>query len=195
MARSLRHLFRFLAALSTLLFIATLILWFRSHRFTETASWRNANGSKSIHSASGYVVIDVLNADWSPNPTYFQPLQYDRDIIRPPFNYFRLLGGSAGDIDSHWERAGFGWHEKRNAGRQTLLVMLVIPFWAVSLLSCLLPGAYIGLRLRTRIRRRRMERLGLCTSCGYDLRGTPMGNPCPECGGLGSRNAIPTIPI
>jgi len=184
MARSLRHLFRFLAALSVLLFIASLILWFRSHRFTEMVSWRNAHGSRSIRTASGYLVIDVLNADWSPNPAYFQPLLYDRVIVRPPFNYFKLLGGSIGDIDTDWERAGFEWREKRNPGRQTLLVMFVIPFWAISLVSCLLPGAYIGLRLRTRIRRRRMERLGLCTSCGYDLRATPSQSPCPECGSV-----------
>src|SRR4051812_5713509 len=119
MPRALRHIFALATIVSLLLFIATLILWFRSHRLTDMVSWRNANGSKSIRSAAGHVVVDVLNADWSPNPTYFQPLRYDRDIVRPPFNYFRLLGGSAGDINTYWERAGFEWHEKRNPGRKT----------------------------------------------------------------------------
>jgi hypothetical protein len=37
------------------------------------------------------------------------------------------------------------------------------------------------------MRRRSRRRAGKCARCGYDLRATPAGSPCPECGGGGSR--------
>src|SRR4051794_28930657 len=93
MSRLLRHVFSLITILGVLLFIATVSLWIRSHRFTEMISWRNAHGSRSIRSASGSLVIDWLSADWSPNRAFFQPLRYDREQVHLPFNYLKLLGG------------------------------------------------------------------------------------------------------
>ncbi|MGH7132984.1 MAG: hypothetical protein ACREJO_13670 [Phycisphaerales bacterium] len=49
--------------------------------------------------------------------------------------------------------------------------------FAVAWLAVLLIPGFV----RRTIRRRR----GQCTHCAYDLRATPLGTPCPECGGKG----------
>jgi hypothetical protein len=51
------------------------------------------------------------------------------------------------------------------------------PHWSVALLTAALPALRLYLALH---RRRQQNRLGLCPSCGYDLRATP--DRCPECG-------------
>ncbi len=41
---------------------------------------------------------------------------------------------------------------------------------------------FVPLSIPAYLRRRRRLRIGLCPSCGYDLRATPKELPCPECG-------------
>jgi hypothetical protein len=54
--------------------------------------------------------------------------------------------------------------------------------WIVILLV-LLPLWWSLLRAIVRRRQRRIrKRRGLCEQCGYDLRGSPAANACPECG-------------
>jgi hypothetical protein len=54
----------------------------------------------------------------------------------------------------------------------------IVPYWPLAALA----GAYAAMLVRRRIvavlRRRRRQ----CTACGYDLRGSPDGGRCPECG-------------
>ena len=52
------------------------------------------------------------------------------------------------------------------------------PHWFLALLFAILPL----MRLRSLLRKRRLNRIGLCQHCGYDLRATP--DRCPECGHL-----------
>ena len=54
---------------------------------------------------------------------------------------------------------------------------VVIPFWALLLVSGLLPALVFGRRAMVGIHR---KRLGLCPSCGYDTRESR--ERCPECG-------------
>lgn len=65
------------------------------------------------------------------------------------------------------------------AGGSANLTMqfICVPIWAVVSLAAV-PLLLVGVRRRW-IRRQR-SRQGLCTVCGYDLRGTP--GRCPECG-------------
>jgi hypothetical protein len=57
---------------------------------------------------------------------------------------------------------------------------VVLPYWALGVAATLLPIARALLAIFRLERRRRLNRVGLCPRCGYDLRGTPDG--CPECG-------------
>ena len=54
------------------------------------------------------------------------------------------------------------------------------PWWALYAATGLLPAAWLTTRLRRRRSRRMAEALGLCLTCGYDLRGVT--GKCPECG-------------
>ena len=43
-------------------------------------------------------------------------------------------------------------------------------------------AAYSLLRVRVLWQKRQRKKLGLCLTCGYDLRGTTEADRCPECG-------------
>jgi len=58
------------------------------------------------------------------------------------------------------------------------------PLWRGYLLNSLvwtLP-IFVIMLLPSPIRRSLRRRRGLCPACAYDLRATPAGSPCPECG-------------
>ena len=81
---------------------------------------------------------------------------------------------------------GFGWRDNRTTMPTIYGIavrIIVVPWWALTLMA--------GLPLTSRIalvgfrRRRRAARTagGQCPACGYDLRATP--GRCPECGRAG----------
>lgn len=57
---------------------------------------------------------------------------------------------------------------------------LVVPYWAVTLVTGI-PAALLASCWRRQARRRSRLRRGLCLRCGYDLRAA-VGERCPECG-------------
>ena len=59
--------------------------------------------------------------------------------------------------------------------------VVVVPYWALVLLSALLP-LYVMSRLPGVLRRRRRLKRRLCVECGYDLRASK--DRCPECGAV-----------
>jgi hypothetical protein len=178
----MRRLFALLSIFSFVLLLATLILWIRSHHLSDEIQWRNSNGARTIYSADGRLVLDVYFIDWSREAIEFRPLKYQRDQRRAPLNYIPLLNFDPGDIYIEWQHGGFSWWERRSRAAGRRLIIMVAPFWFVALIPAILPATYLTLRLRASLVRRRMAREGLCTACGYDLRGTPRGNPCAECG-------------
>ena len=58
--------------------------------------------------------------------------------------------------------------------------LLIVPVWMLLLALGVWPAYWIALPLRRERLIRRRRKLGLCESCGYDLRGG--GERCPECG-------------
>lgn len=73
-------------------------------------------------------------------------------------------------------RFGFGLLRLSGEG----FYQLTAPGWFVPSI----PAAAGLLALRRARRLRRQRRLGMCPSCGYDLRATPNGQRCPECGAI-----------
>jgi hypothetical protein len=69
---------------------------------------------------------------------------------------------------------GFGVGGPRRA------FIVVIPFWLLLSIAAALPTAVAWPPIRQRRRLARLQRLRLCTVCGYDLRSSP--GRCPECG-------------
>jgi hypothetical protein len=174
------------AAVSLVLLVGVVVAWVRSYGASDGVQWRNARGWCSVRSAVGRVEVGLLVVDWSDRPVAeFHGPRYQRDVARPPFNWLRLMGGSAGDTTASGEWGGFAWHERRNVGRGTLHGVAVVPFWAVAAMAGVGAAGWAGARWLGWRARRGRRRKGLCAGCGYDLRATP--GRCPECGMIVAR--------
>jgi predicted RNA-binding Zn-ribbon protein involved in translation (DUF1610 family) len=173
-----RRLFTLLSAMSLLLCVGTCALWARSYKLSDQLDWDG--GWRTVNSAHGRIVVGLLLGDRSGLPAQFYGLKYRRDTAYRPFNYLLELDAEQGDTDLSWEWGGFAWYSKQNA-RGVLYGMAVAPFWCVVAATAVLPLGWATMRWRPRVCRGRKS-LGLCTSCGYDLRATP--ERCPECGAV-----------
>jgi hypothetical protein len=84
-----------------------------------------------------------------------------------------------------WGRLGIGYRHTISGVFQSIVFMdrlddlkiVTLPHWAVVLPLAIWPVIFF--RRVAKLRRR--KRMGLCLSCGYDLRGIDSGR-CPECG-------------
>jgi hypothetical protein len=104
-----------------------------------------------------------------------------------------------------WSGGGFGpdarprfdlWRRSvQQYGGVTTSTGFALPYWAAVVLVILplaLSASRVVMRsLRDVLRRRRASR-GMCPACGYDLRATPPGGRCPECGTSPDREAALT---
>jgi hypothetical protein len=175
-----RGLINLLTVLSVLLCAAAVVLWVRGHIVEDRLVWRNVNGARWVSSAPGHLVIGFELANWSAWPTNGHGVHYESGPPQPVAEHVaRMLVLSIGPRDTFEQRQGmgFGWYRWRPVSRASHFARLVVPLWAVVVVTGALP---LWRAVRTRLRPRR--RSGLCHACGYDLRATP--DKCPECGAL-----------
>jgi hypothetical protein len=184
-----RRLFPFLTILSLLLCLATVALWVRSYWRCDTlehvsleAQWRNRLGIGSIFSE--LVLFDIRipldhpihqPADYTVASSKvklgWQHVTYDTSPM-DTLESIATLRPSNRSFLFH----GFGYITNQAPSAASPHLAIGVPHWFLVLLFAILPL----LRLRSILRTRRQNRIGLCQHCGYDLRATP--DRCPECG-------------
>lgn len=179
-----RLLTRTIVLLSSVLTLALLTLWVRSHFVLDEVSRVDASGfTHAFVSFGGSIHVIECNTSAATRPATWDAYPYAGranlgPVYDPAFADRRILGFA------HY--VGPGMRGTFLNGSSVELVpwlaglryeAWVIPFWGPTLLVSI--PALLGARrlLRRSIRRRR----GWCLECGYDLRAT--ADRCPECGG------------
>ena len=172
-----RRLVTLAAAVSLLLCVATVALWVRSYSRSDCIVYVGPSGHRGVQWAWGALIIGMDDGG-SPRR------QLEFISWGPPSAEMRVGSG-------RWSRLGFGYESVdappnvppavdawMSANDQPVARVrvrrLAVPMWCVAALFSVLP---IWKLVAIRSRR---NRVGVCPSCGYDLRATP--DRCPECG-------------
>jgi hypothetical protein len=153
---------------SLLLAVSSCILWGRSLYIHDMAG-RFGQPSVFVRSEDG-----LLLPHWTPSDLGAQHGWRRTTWKREPQqrSAWQWLGRG------FWARLGFMHALGQTADNQPVH-QVAVPYYAVVLVTAVLPTAWVIGRVR-RARRHRLAREGRCPSCGYDLRASP--GRCPECG-------------
>ncbi|HEY7089309.1 MAG TPA: hypothetical protein VH518_14530 [Tepidisphaeraceae bacterium] len=165
---------RILAAVSLVLGLAIIIAWIHGVRSMDYAVFTSDGRRLAISSTQGSVLLEWDTA--FPGYTHYDRHQFRVGSV--PFGYFPNDGSAElcgpqvqPPVICDWA----AWTEPdfrgRNMERQR---HGVVRNWVLLLLSSVAPAFCVIRRLRGSCG------VGLCKSCGYDLRATP--DRCPECG-------------
>ena len=173
-----RWLFNGLAALSVLLLVATLGLWIRSYYRADAIVLNRPTYSTSVSSECGIFCASYTPAYFGTNEYHWPIVLFRRCDPVNPKALFEIMGDST---YHRFQRLGFVYD-----GRNRLIVhghqfhytgyQIYFAHWFTAVLCAVYPAIFSWQRYRCH----RRTMLGLCLSCGYDLRATP--DRCPECG-------------
>jgi hypothetical protein len=147
--------FNGLTALSLLLCVGSACLWLRSYWIVDSVAWNRATAA-----------VKLATSDCTLEFWYWPG---------------RLDGWADGWSYESWrnDRTDYVWgiYEFRADGQ----LKMAIPLW----LLCLVTAVLAATRLISQRYRASGWGVGMCPSCGYDLRATP--ERCPECGAAAGR--------
>jgi hypothetical protein len=188
MKRLRRVIFNLFTLLSLLLFIGSAALWVRSYFNTDFAEAVGFDTYTLASSSSGRVRLRVCTN--YPAEFYWG--------VKPHPRFFAHHETLAVGVGTDWStvpipKASFDWRRfgmmlvrehdpsgSATSGAAITTTYVVIPLWLASIVAAVAPANWI---YRHRLSRKAMRRrLGLCITCGYDLRATP--ERCPECGAV-----------
>jgi hypothetical protein len=161
--------------LSLLLWIASATLWIQS-RIVELTFLHSGQKDLLVRSGAGQLSLEADTIDWT-NWARDDPKGWTR--VRSALPAMRVAQQFGAPV-TFWNRLGFAArHLTWPAGPVSELRIVIIPYWFLLALATPLSARWLHRGLRSR-RHRRLAAAGRCTTCGYDLRGTP--DRCPECG-------------
>jgi hypothetical protein len=177
MRRLARHLFTVCSAVSLLLCVAACVLWVWSQTHITSfvlSRQPDTRGERVwvIASAGGGLYLSAMQYPGWPYPA--APAGRWRD-----FRARGLDGNAFGVVE--WDLVGFAYQKERPWGYSPGQPRAWrVPMWFIA--SLLAAPAGLWLVVGWLSRRRRRAALGLCPTCGYDLRVHAAGDRCPECG-------------
>jgi hypothetical protein len=177
-----RRLFTLAAAVSLVLCLATIALWFRGighwdeifYLHTPYASGSGTGNECYVHTWDGSFALELdLLRDPPSKPLVKRSFLWrTTDLSRTDMRDY--LAYRVGETSA----AGFGWSTRQQSnpfGRRQRFIARV-PKWFVIVMTGTLPTLWLLARRRQKWRAQRH----LCAVCGYDLRASP--DRCPECG-------------
>jgi hypothetical protein len=177
--------------------IGTALLWARSYGRMDVLKWTNdwqvgeiySTRGLSWESAGGGFLIYYARAETS-NPNEIANLKDYYSWHPHGFEWIssaaKIASGAYIPVQDQAHPLGvqFGSYHRLDRSISSRPVWLAIPYWLVMAIWVLLFAGTLA-SYRPWLRRFRRRR-GLCTRCGYDLRGST--NRCPECGLAFQRN-------
>jgi hypothetical protein len=178
-----RRLFTLAAALSLLLFLATMALWMRGFLVEDRLHWHRPFGYMFLTSSHGRLSAYcwINKEPTGPKVLFRETLSPQAlDDSRQPWviRYVRVPGFTLRTGAAQPARALFD---------------VTVSSWLVALTTALLPIYWVVL-YRGKWRREARLRAGCCISCGYDLTANTSGI-CPECGTpIGSNSGPASAP-
>ena len=170
----MRRLFAILSALSLLLCVAVCVLWVRSHFRQDVVGFIGEARWWTVRSENGHAAF-IYERRNAPE-THGWVLNLGSDV--PPLGLWTLFYAEC-EHRGHW----LGFRCGHTASWDVAVV--VVPYWATAAASASFAA------LSCVMSRRRRRTMGLCASCGYDLRATP--ERCPECGIVPSAAATEAV--